>query len=418
MSALYKNVQTYYYLVMRKTPIVALVSAEIVSILGSRMTYLALPWFVLVTTGSVTKMTFVLAAEIAPMAIFGIPSGIVVERLGARTTMLVCDAARVPLLAALPILHSADLLGFPLLLVLVFALGCFMAPYFAAQRVILPELVGEDETTIAQANSVVEGGTAFAGLAGPALAGLLIPIIGAPNVLYVDAASYAVAFLLLAGFVPKTKRLGQAATHGVLAGIRFLLGDRLLGPLGGTVIVLNFLGAGLAATLPFYAYDSFSGDSKIAGLFFTAMGAGAVVGSIAAVGLVRRFPPLRLAAVGIVSLTVPLWLLPLDLPAWGVMAALFTATLFTPLVNGPVIGVITARTPPDLRPKMMTALISISTLTAPLGFLVAGQLLGSWGVERVFAAVALGMTASALAFAAIALRHRDEPAPDVSAVPI
>jgi MFS family permease len=403
---------------MRKTPIAALVAAEIVSILGSRMTYLALPWFVLVTTGSVTKMTFVLAAEIAPMAIFGIPSGIVVERLGARTTMLVCDAARVPLLAALPILHAADLLSFPLLLVLVFALGCFMAPYFAAQRVILPELVGEDETTIAQANSVVEGGTAFAALAGPALAGLLIPIIGAPNVLYVDAASYAVAFLLLAGFVPKTKRLGQAATHGVLAGIRFLLRDRLLGPLGGTVIVLNFLGAGLAATLPFYAYDSFSGDAKIAGLFFTAMGAGAVVGSIAAVGLVRRFPPLRLAAVGIVSLTVPLWLLPLDLPAWGVMVALFTATLFTPLVNGPVIGVITARTPPDLRPKMMTALISISTLTAPLGFLVAGQLLGSWGVERVFAAVALGMTASALAFAAIALRHRDEPAPDASAVPI
>ena len=401
---------------MKKAPLAALVSAEIVSILGSRMTYLALPWFVLVTTGSPSKMTLVLAAEIAPIAILGIPSGIVVERLGARTTMLVCDAARVPLLAALPLLHSADALSFPLLLVLVFALGCFMAPYFAAQRVILPELVGEDETTIAQANSVIEGGTAFAGLAGPALAGLLIPFIGASNVLYVDAATYAVAFLLLAGFVPKTKRLGARATHGVLAGIKFLLGDKLLGPLSGTVIVLNFLGAGLSATLPFYAFDEFSGDARIAGLFFTAMGAGAVIGSIAAVVVVKRFPPLRLAALGIVALTLPLWLLPLGLPAWGVMAALFTAMLFTPLVNGPVIGVITARTPVDLRPKMMTALISVSTLSAPVGFLVAGQLLEPWGVERVFAAVAIGMTASALAFAAIALRHRDEAAPEASAV--
>ena len=403
---------------MKKTPLVALVSAEIVSILGSRMTYLALPWFVLVTTGSPSKMTLVLAAEIAPMALLGIPSGMVVERLGARTTMLVCDAARVPLLAALPLLHAADALSFPLLLALVFALGCFMAPYFAAQRVILPELVGEDETTIAQANSVIEGGTAFAALAGPALAGLLIPILGAPNVLYVDAATYAVAFLLLAGFVPKTKRLGQRATHGVLAGIQFLLRDKLLGPLGGTVVVLNFLGAGLSATLPFYAFDEFSGDSKIAGLFFTAMGAGAVIGSIAAVVVVKRFPPLRLAALGIVALTLPLWLLPLDLPAWGVMAALFTATLFTPLVNGPVIGVITARTPVDLRPKMMTALISLSTLSAPAGFLVAGQLLEPWGVERVFAAIAIGMTASALAFAAIALRHREEPVPAATAIPI
>ena len=66
-------------------------------------------------------MTFVLAAEIAPMVFFGIPSGMVVERLGARTTMLVCDAARVPLLVSLPILYSADLLSFPLLLGLVFA---------------------------------------------------------------------------------------------------------------------------------------------------------------------------------------------------------------------------------------------------------------------------------------------------------
>ena len=78
--------------------------------------------------------------------------------------------------------------------------------------------------------------------------------------------------------------------------------------------------------------------------------------------------------------------------------------LFTPLVNGPVIGVITARTPVELRPKMMTALISISTLAAPLGFLVAGQLLEPWGVNQVFAAVAVGMTATALVFAAIALR--------------
>ena len=79
---------------MRRTPIAALVAAEIVSILGSRMTYLALPWFVLVTTGSAAKMTIVLAVEILPVALFGIPSGMVVERLGARTTMLVCDAAR------------------------------------------------------------------------------------------------------------------------------------------------------------------------------------------------------------------------------------------------------------------------------------------------------------------------------------
>jgi len=57
---------------------------------------------------------------------------------------------------AIPILHGAGVLTFPLLLVLVFALGCFLAPYFSAQRLILPELVGDDERTVAQANAIVE----------------------------------------------------------------------------------------------------------------------------------------------------------------------------------------------------------------------------------------------------------------------
>jgi predicted permease len=97
------------------------------------------------------------------------------------------------------------------------------------------------------------------------------------------------------------------------------------------------------------------------------------------------------------------------------MATLFVAMLFTPLVNGPTIGVITARTPAELRPKVMTALISVSTLSAPLGFLVAGQLLEPWGVSRVFAAVAIGMTATAFVFAAIAFRQSGAPAPELPA---
>jgi len=57
------------------------------------MTFLALPWFVLVTTGSPAKMGIALAVELAPVALLGVPSGTVVSRLGARTTML---ASRVP----------------------------------------------------------------------------------------------------------------------------------------------------------------------------------------------------------------------------------------------------------------------------------------------------------------------------------
>ena len=51
---------------LRNRPLVALLTAEGISSLGSQMTFLALPWFVLVTTGSATKMGVVLAVEILP----------------------------------------------------------------------------------------------------------------------------------------------------------------------------------------------------------------------------------------------------------------------------------------------------------------------------------------------------------------
>lgn len=392
---------------VKKSAISALILAETISVLGTRMTYLALPWFVLVTTGSPGKMSLVLAAEILPMAILGIPSGTVVQKLGSRTTMLVADFARAPILASVPLLYSAGVLSFGLLLGIVALLGSFMPPYFASQRTILPEIVGEDETRMSQANSSIEGGTAFAALIGPALAGALIPFIGAPNVLYVDAATYLIAFVLILAFVPRRKPVTAAVQHGVLAGLRFLLQDKLLAPMAAIVVVFGFLGAGMSAGLPVYAFDEFDGSSWIAGLFYAALGAGALVGSVFAVVVVKRVAPLHLAALGILAFSIPLWVLPF-LPPWPVVfVALFIATFFTPLVNGPIIAVLTARTPEYLRAKVMTAVISVNTLAAPLGFLLAGQVLENWGVVPLFGAVALGITCMAIVFAAFVWRQGD-----------
>ena len=111
---------------------------------------------------------------------------------------------------------------------------------------------------------------------------------------------------------------------------------------------------------------------------------------------------------------VPLWALPL-LPPWPVAAAaLFVASMFPPLVNGPIIAVLTARTPESLRAKVIAALITASALAAPLGFVAAGQVLEHWGVVPLFAAVAAGITAMALVFAAIVLR---QPAPAAAPEP-
>jgi len=402
--------------ILRNRSLAALIVAEVVSSLGSRITFLALPWFVLVTTGSAAKMGIVLAVELAPVALLGIPSGAVVARLGARRTMQLSDLARVPLMCAIPLLHSAGMLSFPLLLAIVFAIGCFLAPFFASQRVILPELVGEDETTVAQANAVIEGATTLTNLLGPVVAGLLIAAVGATSVLYIDAATFLFSFLTLTLFVPSRPPQPQTDdARGVFAGLRFLLRDPLLWRIGLAAVFLNMFGSALSAALPVLAFDEFGESSRVAGALFASLGAGALVGMFLAVKLMPRFKPLKLAAFGIVALPLPIWLLGLDLPLWATMAALFVSTIPQPLVNAPVIGLMTTRTPEALRPKLMTAVLTIAMLAGPIGLVAAGPLLEAFGTRPVFVIIAAGMTVFALYFASVALRFGPRDVPETPA---
>ena len=401
---------------LRQRQLVALLAAEIVSSLGTHMTYLALPWFVLVTTGSPARMTVVLAVQMLPVALFGIPSGTLVSKLGARRTMLIADWARAPLMASIPVLHTLDVLSFPLLLVCVFGIGCFIAPYFASQRVILPEIVGDDERTVGQANAIVEGAQRATSLLGPSAAGVLIAVVGATNVLYLDAATFLFAALMLTAFVPQ--RPPAAPTEdsgGLLAGVRFLARNRILRTLGITALVLNGLGMMMAAALPVLAYQDFGGSSRVAGVFFASFGAGAVIGSFVAVKVLGRIDPLRLATFALIALTLPLFVLVLELPAWAIVAALVASAIFGPLVNAPLIAMITTKTPAALRAKVMTSVLTFALLAGPAGLLAAGPILQAWGPHLVFGIVATGQLGAAVFFASVTLRAPREPRVSVPA---
>ena len=268
---------------IRDRSIAALLAGELVSRLGSQLTYLALPWFVLVTTGSPTRMTLVFAAQLVPMALLGIPAGSVVHRLGPKTSMLIADGARAPIIALVPFLHEVGGLTFGLILVVAALNGVFSCAYFTCQRLILPAVVGEDEQQLAQANSLVEGATNVTQLLGPALAGVLIAALGAANVMWLDAASFLLAFVLIAAFV----RVGResfeddAEAGGILAGLRYLRRDALVLRASISSLMFGFLFPMLTVSFPVLAYTQYDHNPRVAGLLLSAIGGGQVVGSIA-----------------------------------------------------------------------------------------------------------------------------------------
>src|SRR5437764_9257887 len=236
---------------LRSRTLLALLVAEAVSTLGTAMTFVALPWFVLVTSGSASRMSTVLAVEIAPMALLGIPSGSVIARLGARTSMLVADAVRAPLIALVPLLHWTGHLSYPLLLAIVFAMGVFTAPYIASQRSIVPELFDNDEREASKASGLFGGATQLPTLFGPVLAGVLVASLGSSSVLVVDGVTYLFAFtcvlLLVRGGKPVPP---DDESRGVLAGLRYLARDRLLGPVTLTLVLLDGAAGAIAVGIP------------------------------------------------------------------------------------------------------------------------------------------------------------------------
>jgi MFS family permease len=399
----------------RNRSLLGLIAAELVSLTGSSMTFVALPWFVLATTGSTAKMGWALAAEMLPIAIFGIPAGTVIAKLGGKRTMLISDAARGPLMLVIPILHDTGHLSFAALLGTTFAIGVFAAPYFASSRLVVPEVAGENEQAVASVNAVLSGANQITQLAGPVLAGVLIAATSPATVLVVDGCTYVFSFATILLFVNAGRRVEAAAqSKGVLAGLKFLLGDSLLGPLMISACVINFVAQGIILGVQGIAYFRYDADAHVLGFLFGAFGVGALCGALVAQQVTRKVDLLKLAAIAIVAMPLPLFLLSPHLP-WGAALVVVGAfAFFTPLVNAPVVGVLTVRTPVELRPKVMTAVMTMATMFGPFGFIAAGYALRHVALGPFFIALPALLTLGSLFMASVLLRRAGRAPHDVA----
>lgn len=393
--------------VLCSRPLGALLAAEVLSTTGSMMTWLALPWFVLVTTGSAKQMTFVIAAEAGGFAIFGIPSGSVLERLGAQRTMRLCDAVRAPLMVLVPALHWTGALSLPALTGIAFALGAASTPYMAAQRVVVAEVLDEDEASVQRANALLQGATRITMLGGPALGGVLIASVGSPVVLVIDAASYVVAFVLVTALVPVARAVpetDEGEKGGALAGVRYLLRDSLLRGWATALVIGDASFSVVFAAIPVLVYTHYGANPRLAGAFLAAWGIGAVSGNVISYRS-DRVGGLRQAAPLVLLQATPLWTVAAPVPAAAVAGALALSGLANGLVNPTLHSMLTLRPPAVVRAKALTAMSTASSLGTPLALAVAAPAFAAFGSRHVIAVAAAGQLAAMSYAAFVTVRH-------------
>jgi MFS family permease len=349
-----------------------LFAADVISTAGTEMTAVALPWFVLVSTGSPTRMAAVLAAEFLGMSILGLWGGQIATRLGARRMMLACDLDRAVLVALVPVLYWTGILSFPVLVALGLGVGACFPAYSSSQRLVLAGIVGGDELRLTRAGGLLGAVNEAASFLGPALGGVLVVLIGPANVLVADAASYLCAFALVATLVPAAAsgiEEGGTATK-VRDGIRYVLRDRVLRRrvLGIGLIEIAF--TAMLTTFPVLALHR--GGATVAGWLLAAYGAGSVVGGL--ISSRARSAGGRISGWSAAGIAASAWLLLLPVPPWALTGIVLLDGIFSGILFPRFFAAVTTAPPPALRAQVMITVTVAISLPAPIGFLGAGLL--------------------------------------------
>jgi predicted MFS family arabinose efflux permease len=417
-----------------RRPIFALLGANAISQVGNSITVVAGAWFVLETTGSAAKVGLVSAALGVGAVLPAVLGGPLVDRLGFRRASVLADLASAATVAAIPLLYLAGTLAFWHLLVLVFLLSSFNAQGDTARYAQVPALARRAAMPMERANAADRAIGRVGQLIGPPVAGFLIALVGAANVLFVDAATFSISAALVAvgvSFVvtrpariePEGKRgyLSDLA-HGVpsaassestseadedkrgyfselLEGLRFVRANRLLLSMVLIATVGNFLDIPLiSVVVPVYA-KTFYGSSESLGIVLGAFGAGALAGTLL-FGAVGRKWPRRLTFLtcyvtgplviyGTLTATPPLGVL--------IAAAAVAGLMFGP-VNPLYTTVIQERTPPQMLGRTFGVLIALALAGIPLGAALAGSVVEAAGIVptivgmgAIYLAVTVGM---------------------------
>lgn len=373
----------------RRRGLIALLAAETVSMVGSRMTMLALPWLVLVTTGSAAQTGLVAAAEALPYVLASGLGGPVLDRIGARRASLLADAASAAVVATIPGLYAAELLPLPVLLVLVAAAGVLRGGADSAKQVLFPAVVAGSGVDLTRAASIEDGISRLATLIGVPLGGVLIAALEAPAVILLDAGTFAfaavaVALLVLPASGGTSSEAGEREPYLVAmrTGWRWLRREPLVLAITLSMCWLNLFDAAYSSVLvPVWAREV-AGSPVVLGALGGCFATGAVLGNLVFTALAPKAPRWATFSVGFLIGGAPRFVaLAATDQIWVVYTVSFVAGLGIAAIN-PIVGaVLYERIPEPLRARVLGINTALCWAGIPLGGLVGGALATWFGLR-------------------------------------
>lgn len=348
---------------------------------------IAIPWFVLTTTGSPTKMGLVLLFEMLPYVVLQALGGPLIDRRGPRQVSIGADAVSAAVAALIPILHLSGQLSFPVLLALVGVLGTARGPGDAAKFALVPQVARESGMSLERVTGLQGTADRTTSIISFGIAGGLVALVGPVNAVIVDAASFALGAIALAVTVSRRPPAeadpagGAAYLHRLAEGARFLRGDRLLWSVVVMVAITNLMDAAYSAVLlPVWIHDH-GYDTTQLGLIGMTFALAATGGSLIATALAGRLPRRLVFLGGFLLCGAPRFvIMALDAPMWAILATVAVGGFGAGFIN-PVLGAIFyERVPPALIGRVGALADSLCWAGVPLGGISAAAAIAAFGV--------------------------------------
>lgn len=370
-------------------PLLALLAANAISDTGTYVTMLAVPWFVLQTTGSAARTGLAMFVATLPILISGALAGTLIDRIGYRRASVLADLGSGLLVAVIPTLYLTVGLPFWQLLALLFARWLLAAPGDTARQALVPEVAAGTSTSLERATSAYETIDRVAKMAGPGLGGVLVVVVGAANVLLVDAAGFLVSAAVIGTGLARIRQPPPESKRSYLRefrdGLGYLRSDTLLRAAVLMVLVTNMLDASWTQVLvPVYADRLL--DSPVAlGTIVATLSGGAVAGTVAFGALGARLPRRATFTLAFLIAGAPRFAVFAFEP--GLAPILITAAacgFASGAINPLAVIVAYERIPEAMRGRVLGLTTAGSFAAYPLGGLLAGFAVEGLGLEFAF----------------------------------
>ncbi|ANN17661.1 MFS transporter [Amycolatopsis orientalis] len=402
---------------MSRVPLGALVAAAGISSAGVMTTLIAIPWFVLQSTGSGTKTGLVTAAEVLGLMVAALLGGPIVDRVGTRRASVCADLLTTVTVLLIPLAVSTTGLGLPGLIALSFVMGVSRGPADTAKQVLLAGVAELGGIRMSRGASAVEAAMRTGRMVGGPAAGALIALIGPIPVLFVDAGALLLSAALVFTLIPTAAGPPRSTSDGYLKELREGLGyvkrDAVLRALVGMLMLTNSLDFGLIGVLyPAYG-DQVLHSTALVGAMITAVAAGGLLGSALYGWIGHRFSRRSAVLAAVAIEGAPRFaLLALKPTPVVLLAGLVVAGIGAGALNPILLPVVYERVPEAVRGRVLSLLVGGVLAVMPLGSLAAGLLLdgiGLVGALAIFGGVYLIATSFPAVFRV--WRGLDDPAP-------